>query len=268
MLDSPVTDTQSLTLQVSPYSIFDASTIRIESAGTNTYDITAQLAHDAPVGVFTVGVKLSDRAPVMNLPKQIAVLFNAWNPADKCYMEKPTDLNEYVLNEHGITYRGTTRSVQAVRWYFAQFDHNTLRVLLHLLNRLDEKSRKSPALTARYLTSAMVQQPTNPDGLMVGRWEAPYPGGVNPMSWSSSDQIISRYIAQGFQAVKYAQCWVFAAVYNSFLRGVGIPARPITTFDSAHEIPVSPGVYNQEILRYWDPRARRMIAEVGVSDDI
>uniref|UniRef100_A0A0A9Y470 Protein-glutamine gamma-glutamyltransferase 4 n=1 Tax=Lygus hesperus TaxID=30085 RepID=A0A0A9Y470_LYGHE len=48
------------------------------------------------------------------------------------------------------------------------------------------------------------------------------------------------------------------------MRTVGIATRQITNFDSAHETPVAPMTYNQEILRYWDRNTRGMIAEVGM----
>ena len=199
----------------------------------------------------------------MTLPKQIVVLFNPWSQEDDVHFPDPAALDEYIDNEFGITYRGSSRGIQAVKWYWGQFDHNVVRVLLHQVNRLDERTRKDPALVARFLTSAMTAQDTNPDGLMVGRWEGGYPGGTNPMAWISSDQLISRYIAQGFQPVKYSQCWVFGAVLNTFLRAVGIPSRHESNFDSAHEYPKENGEFVQELYRYWDPWSRRMIAEIG-----
>ena len=39
----------------------------------------------------------------------------------------------------------------------------------------------------------------------------------------------------GYQPVKYGQCWVFSGVLTALLRAVGIPARSVTNFQSAHD---------------------------------
>lgn len=35
--------------------------------------------------------------------------------------------------------------------------------------------------------------------------------------------------------VKYGQCWVFSGLLTTLFRAVGIPARSITNFESAHD---------------------------------
>jgi len=47
--------------------------------------------------------------------------------------------------------------------------------------------------------------------------------------------------------VKYGQCWVFGGVLTTALRALGIPARQLTTFRSAHDVQESPGVFDKII---------------------
>lgn len=50
------------------------------------------------------------------------------------------------------------------------------------------------------------------NGVLYGRWDNIYGDGVNPMFWIGSVDILRRWRKFGCQAVRYGQCWVFAAV--------------------------------------------------------
>lgn len=49
-------------------------------------------------------------------------------------------------------------------------------------------------------------------GVLTGKWEEPYSGGVAPLRWTGSVPILQQWSQAGVQAVKYGQCWVFAGV--------------------------------------------------------
>lgn len=49
-------------------------------------------------------------------------------------------------------------------------------------------------------------------GVLVGRWAESYPDGVPPSRWTGSVPILQEWSKAGTRAVKYGQCWVFAAV--------------------------------------------------------
>lgn len=53
------------------------------------------------------------------------------------------------------------------------------------------------------------------DGVMVGNWSGEYLYGVAPTSWTGSVEILLDYAGSGGQSVGYAQCWVYAAVFNT-----------------------------------------------------
>ncbi|KAL7990176.1 hypothetical protein Chor_010530 [Crotalus horridus] len=92
------------------------------------------------------------------------------------------------------------------------------------------------AASPRRLLLVFPQVNSNDDnGVLQGRWDGNYAGGESPTSWTGSVDILRRWKSSGFRPVRYGQCWVFAGVLNTILRCLGIPSRPITNFNSAHD---------------------------------
>lgn len=147
-------------------------------------------------------------------------------------------------------------------------------LILHLFDKWNDQ----------YLLSfcSQVNRNDSDGGILVGLWssnEEDYADGTEPTAWSGSEAILQEYMKRK-RPVKYAQCWVFGGTlttsemrlsyciyfsislyllivsgisYNilfSFslaLRTIGIPARPITNFESAHDAD-----YNRAIDYYID----------------
>ncbi|GAB0183761.1 coagulation factor XIII A chain [Grus japonensis] len=72
------------------------------------------------------------------------------------------------------------------------------------------------------------------NGVIAGSWDNTYTYGVAPSAWTGSVDILLEYYSSK-QPVRYGQCWVFAGVFNTFLRCLGIPARLVTNYSSAHD---------------------------------
>lgn len=68
----------------------------------------------------------------------------------------------------------------------------------------------------------------------IGNWSGDYSGGVEPTDWISSVDILNEYM-ETKKEVKYGQCWVFSGLLTTLFRAVGIPARSVTNFESAHD---------------------------------
>ena len=47
-------------------------------------------------------------------------------------------------------------------------------------------------------------------------------------------KIIKQFMDTG-EPVKYGQCWVFSGLLTTLMRSIGIPARSVTNFASAHD---------------------------------
>ncbi|KAJ8259400.1 hypothetical protein GJAV_G00168840 [Gymnothorax javanicus] len=72
-------------------------------------------------------------------------------------------------------------------------------------------------------------------GVLEGRWGTDFFDGVPPTHWNGSVDILRRWNKYYHHPVKYGQCWVFAAVMCTVLRCLGIPCRPVTNYESAHD---------------------------------
>lgn len=93
------------------------------------------------------------------------------------------------------------------------------------------------------------------NGVLEGKWSAPYNHGTAPWDWNNSAKIIEQYMksvkhsnfskmtflkacsifSQNGSPVKYGQCWVFSAVTVTICRALGLPCRSISNFVSAHD---------------------------------
>lgn len=106
------------------------------------------------------------------------------------------------------------------------------------------------------------------NGVLVGNWSGNYLAGTSPTVWTGSVEILREYQENNGVPVKYGQCWVFAGVFTTgwesssashvsagkgrdgppgfrltpvfpVLRCLGIPARSVTNYSSAHDTDVS-----------------------------
>ncbi|XP_051542739.1 coagulation factor XIII A chain-like [Myxocyprinus asiaticus] len=163
------------------------------------------------------------------------VLFNPWDPADQVYMPEETDRQEYLLNEVGTIYNGEYNNVTSLSWNYGQFQKGVLDACLLVMDagKVPLIYRGNATQLARQGSALMNAQ--DDDGVLVGNWSGEYSTGTAPTAWTGSPEILLNYASEGCVPVSFAQCWVFAGVLNTFMRCLGIPARVITNFCSAHD---------------------------------
>lgn len=194
---------------------------------------------DAPVGKYSLSVNHSGQEKALGT---LVVLFNPWCPADWVFMANEDERQEYVMNQHGIIYRGSGNYISPMNWDYGQFEENMVQICLTILDRnlkhlkepgADVSARCNPIYVSR-IVSAMINSEDD-RGVVEGCWGDSFIGGESPTHWNGSHAILKRWLSIGCQPVKYGQCWVFAGVMCSVLRLLGIPTRVVTNFQSAHD---------------------------------
>ncbi|XP_043845725.1 protein-glutamine gamma-glutamyltransferase 2 [Dromiciops gliroides] len=209
----------------------------------NMLRLTISSPPNAPIGYYKLSVEaITESQSNTFSAASFTLLFNPWCQADLVYMENDEFRKEYVMNQHGIIFQGSYKYVNKIPWNFGQFEDGILDTCIELLDMSpkfikdpshDCSQRNNPVYVSRVM-SAMVN--CNDDkGILYGRWDNIYNDGINPMAWIGSVDILRKWKKSGCQQVKYGQCWVFAAVACTVLRCLGIPARVITNYNSAHD---------------------------------
>ncbi|CAB4006660.1 -glutamine gamma-glutamyltransferase 4 [Paramuricea clavata] len=209
-----------------------------------TQNLQIEIPVVAAVGRYTIKVVLPKNSThPLKQSGQIIVLFNAWNKDDEVYLAEENMRNEYVLNDDGVIYAGWSRrrGPNPARWNFGQFESYILDCVLYLLEN-DRRIKKKPlkslymrssAVWVSRILSAMINSQDD-DGVLMGNWSGNYEGGNSPTFWNGSVKILQEYYKTK-KPVRYGQCWVFSGVLTTALRAIGIPARSVTNYDSAHD---------------------------------
>ncbi|XP_013015508.1 protein-glutamine gamma-glutamyltransferase 4 isoform X2 [Cavia porcellus] len=195
--------------------------------------IAVTSAPNAIVGLYSLELK-SGRHLLKPEDSMVYLLFNPWCPEDAVFLPSEEDRAEYVLSDTGYVYMGSFRQVKEKPWNFGQFEKNVLDCCIFLMTQsyLKTMDMRDPVMVGRNMGAMINSQ--NKDGVLVGNWTGEYQGGMAPYLWTGSVPILQRYYSTR-EPVSFGQCWVFAGVLTTVLRALGIPARPVTVFDSAHD---------------------------------
>eukprot|EP00040_Diaphanoeca_grandis_P043119 m.267065 g.267065 ORF g.267065 m.267065 type:complete len:808 (-) comp70895_c0_seq1:125-2548(-) len=255
-----------------------------------------------PVGEFNVKILVAPPPPssggddvALTKPNEdgnvasinIVVIFNPWCVADEAYVHDATMRDEYVMNPQGIIFTGMTKNVNPFTWSYGQFDPEVMKCTLHLLKIVAEEVYDDEFLDSKatadivYLTRRLTSMANANDnaGVLLGSWSGDYSDGASPGSWSSTSAIMSQYMRsmvdesgnkKQAEPVRYGQCFTFAGLLTGMLRCLGIAARPISCFGSAHDQrgrgkdidgdgeEDEEGGYNCRIEKYFDAEGNSM----------
>lgn len=227
-----------------PMDATDAS-----SLPTKVVSLAVLSPPNAPVGEYEISViaKSGATEETLRLGCNAILLFNPMPGQDQVAMPEKNKRDEYALAPDGWIW-GRNRSAPK-QWNYAPFSKEVLRGTLKLLDKLDSADRSNPYLVSRHL-SANVNSHNDDSGLLIGEWRTsklvnPPPGVILPDRWSNSADIFRKFLDSG--AVSWGQCWVFGGTLTSACRTLGIPARPVTNYLSAHDVPP----YNHQMQQKW-----------------
>ncbi|XP_021352801.1 annulin-like [Mizuhopecten yessoensis] len=221
---------------------------KIESAEETKLIVSVRPAPDCIIGRWGFHIRVSNRNSrgkdtpyaykIYKEEHKIYILFNPWCKEDTVFLGEEGLLKEYVLNDSGRIYYGSKRRIKPRSWNFGQFDDVILDCVLDLLHGsgIDMKACASSVLVVRKLTALVNNIGDN--GVLAGNWSGKYEGGKSPTSWAGSVAILEQYYSTK-RPVKYGQCWVFSGVLTTCCRTLGIPARSVTNFGSAHDTDTS-----------------------------
>ncbi|KAL6490925.1 hypothetical protein MHYP_G00012700 [Metynnis hypsauchen] len=212
---------------------------QVIESNDNVVTMGITTAPDCIVGKYGVyvavvtryGIRRTRRDPNLDL----YIIFNPWSPGDSVFLDDEEQREEYVMNELGIIYHGAYDDISERAWNYGQFEFGILDACLFIMDKADMPltNRGDPVKISRK-ASAMLNS-RDDEGVLVGNWSGDYMYGVAPTSWTGSVEILLNYSSSGGMPVCYAQCWVYAAVFNTFLRCLGIPSRVVTNYFSAHD---------------------------------
>lgn len=207
-----------------------------------TMTIKVQSSCNCPIGYYSMsvvtvvgenGVESEFR---LTYPEKVYFIFNPWCKSDAVYMEEEDGKDEYVLNETGYQFYGNSRYVKKRPWNFGQFEDSVFDAAIYLLQDCKEPvtdfERNNPIIISRKMSAAINVQ--DDGGVLVGNWSGNYSDGIRPTAWNGSVAILEQYM-KNKEPVCYGQCWVFSGVLTTILRTLGIPARSVTNFASAHD---------------------------------
>lgn len=209
-------------------------------AGPNTI-LHVQIGSNAAVGLWKCKIESvvkSDPYQSKSLhvcQRPIFIIFNPYSKNDSTYYPNHGELEEYIQNDIGKIWKGSYKQYNGRHWLYGQFEDFVLPACCYILDKsgLKPGERSNPVRVARAI-SAMVNS-VDDNGVLEGKWSAPYNHGTAPWDWNNSAKIIEQYMNQNGSPVKYGQCWVFSAVTVTICRALGLPCRSISNFVSAHD---------------------------------
>ncbi|XP_048858409.1 transglutaminase 5, like [Brienomyrus brachyistius] len=218
---------------------------QIELGKTVYHSVTVQISTSsrAPVGLYNLQLNIQSQFGLQScILGGFILLFNPWCRADRVFLPSEAQRQEYVKNDIGILFMGTSDNVQSRSWDFGLYEQGILDICLKILdispqhskNKKNDYLRRSDPVYLSRVVCAMINCEDD-KGVLKGNWSGDFSKGVPPSQWTGSATILKLWDKTQFSPVLFGQCWVFASVMCTVMRVLGIPTRVVTNFNSAHD---------------------------------
>uniref|UniRef100_A0A8C2YR20 Protein 4.2 n=1 Tax=Chinchilla lanigera TaxID=34839 RepID=A0A8C2YR20_CHILA len=202
----------------------------VEERDASFWTVSVTTPVDAVIGHYSLLLQVLGQK--QHFLGQFTLLFNPWNREDAVFLHNEAQREEYVLDQNGLIFLGTANCIQEEPWDFGQFERDVMDLSLDLLGvdkQVEEWSQ--PAHVARVL-GALLHALKEKKVLPVPQTQATQEH-VLLNKRRGSAPILRQWLTGQGRPVYEGQAWVLAAVACTVLRSLGIPARVVTTFNSA-----------------------------------
>lgn len=181
-------------------------------------DVLVKAPASAPVTFWRVEIdtKLqSGGTRTFTFRSPIITLFNPWCPDDEVFLPDTRLLDEYVLADTTLIWRGSYNRLRPSVWKVGQFDRHVLECALLVIAEIGKVTgaHRGNVIKVTRALSAAVNSPDD-DGVVLGNWSEDFSGGTAPTKWVGSVEILQKFY-QKRKPVKYGQCWIFAGVLTT-----------------------------------------------------
>ncbi|XP_003498127.1 erythrocyte membrane protein band 4.2 [Cricetulus griseus] len=230
----------------------------VEERDAQNWTISVTTPVDAVIGHYSLLLQVSGRK---QYPLgQVTLLFNPWNRDDAVFLQNEAQRTEYLLNQNGLIYLGTSDCIQEEPWDFGQFERDVMDLSLNLLSVDKQVEKWSQPAHVACVVGTLLHALKKKSVLPISQTQAAQEGTLL-YKQRGSVPILRQWLTGQGRPIYETQAWVFAAVACTVLRCLGIPARVVTTFPSAQGTNGSLLVdeyYNEEGLQNGEGRRGRI----------
>lgn len=202
----------------------------VEDRNAESWTLSVTTPADAIIGHYSLLLQVSRRKP--RLLGHFTLLFNPWVREDAVFLDNEAQRTEYLLNQNGIIYLGTADCIQTVSWDFGQFEDDVIDLSLSLLSMDKQVEEWGNPVHVAQILGALLHALKEKRVLPTPETQTTQEGSLLNKR-RGSVPILRQWLTGHGRPVHTGQAWVLAAVTCTVLRGLGIPARVITTFASA-----------------------------------